>query len=184
MKKKLLLSLFLFLIFFNNVFGEVFRLKDFRQILTHLQQATNVYERSDSLNTYYFSRISSLPKTGSIDEITPHSIQTTIGLSSFLCEKMIIKDLNLAPEKRWAHQVIDFNLAPSEGLLLNRRIELIKNYSQLFWLRDPDAEETKILDSFIQDLMASYPDDSKSLLQILTATCVSFAASFDSQLAI
>jgi hypothetical protein len=184
MALKIKFLFFLLLLSSANLFGEALRLKDFRQILTHLQQATNVLERSDALKSYYLSRISSLPKTGSLEEITPHSIQTTIGLSSFLCEQMVLKDMKLSPEKRWAHQFINFNLPPSQALSILDRGELIKNYAQLFWLRDPASDEIKILDLLIQDLMASFPDVNNSFVTILTATCVSVAASFESQLSI
>ena len=165
-KKKSSLYLFLLYAFFINVtllqqiHSQVLGVRRAEEMLLTFESLTNVTRLEARIRSFYNSHNLSLPQTGKMEEYNASAILAAIGLSSNFCEAMIERDMTLDPADSWAHRNTDLK----KDILLWDVLDienLISEYAEVFWGKDVDEEELKMLVSLFETYRLGSPNATK-----------------------
>ncbi|MEK6580282.1 MAG: hypothetical protein AABZ55_13740 [Bdellovibrionota bacterium] len=147
------------------------------QIPYALESVTGISSRETEIANFYRDHRVSYPRQGLIDEVSEVFLFSHVSYASLYCKKMIDRDMNLLPEKRWAHRNLDFASTAKSWSQETKRAQL-DEYSKMFWQRPMTLEEERGLIELFSKLSDDLPNDAKGTGQILMALCSVFGASF------
>ena len=154
------------------------RMKTGEEFFIGLRTSTNQIPNQATAGFFQGNK-SSLPLRGEFGELSKSTLGLMLSLSSLFCDQLIDSDARQSNlSQRWAHGAVDFTLPPMRALPATIQDQLVTTYTELFWLRSPDASERQLIaDYFNLQVTAAgtKPEETKT---ILGSICVLVATSF------
>lgn len=150
----------------------------FREIYESLSLSTNV--NGDQQIFDLFSKIKEqLPKYGKLSEYGWSSQKNLYTLSSAFCKAMISKDQKEAdPQKRWAHQWVNFK-APPQEFTPDLRSKTLENYGKLFWGRVLEQTEESEFLNLLESIATEEPAKPQTTYLLCLVGCTAVASAPD-----
>lgn len=117
--------------------------KNGHEILESLQRVTSVPIDAEILEVYE-TNLRNLPKAGSLVEVTEKMLDSVYDLSSLFCRKRVSQDLELQPQRRWAHKAAKVRTNPLFWPETQKNA-LLDEYALVFWGEKLKDEDRKLL---------------------------------------
>lgn len=152
--------------------------KNFRELAAFYSAATAVPLTEPKVQLAYQNVRSRLPKAGTVDEFASPAVLGALELSGAFCGAFLTAEAAAVPEKRRAHQTVDFSKAPS-ALLDADVLAVVRNYARLFWLRDLRPNEEAQFGGAVTKLKSISPATAQGTRQVFLVLCTQVATSLD-----
>lgn len=153
-------------------------MKNFRQIIASLYKITGV-SLSDATVLETTTRLRSrLPTNGQVTELSAPMVLAMAEMTGAFCFQFIENDAALPAAQRRAHKLVVFGEGP-QSLTPAIRTSVIGEYANLFWQRDPTADETTALNALFDGVTKDAPNQADELKRSLRGVCAAVAGSLD-----
>lgn len=162
-----------------DVTGNNIALKNYRQIFASFHRMTGINVRDPEILTLRQNVLSRLPVNGEISEVSSTSVGAFMEVAGGFCKRFIDIDATRPVAQRRAHAKVMFNAGP-KSLTAEVQAHTLREYTQIFWQRDPSAEEEEAMRRLFAATTNGAPGTSDETKKVLQVVCSALAGSIES----
>lgn len=147
------------------------KIKDYRQIVAALSQATGVSPSTPEIQSYYVLIEKNLPVQGTEEEYSMAMSKSLVGLSKRYCDEFVKKTVNTQASQRIYLKEVNFSNAPST-VTMQVVEHIAKDLYTMFLDRSPVVAEQNALTQLIVKLLSMDPaGNTHDVAKTVSETC-------------